>query len=419
MVSRLHRCQLLVSLFVLIWTGAGAQTIDAEAHRSIADALQKHVKDQPSVFPLEAYDGGVQSFVDGLQYPYFGYGERKYSYRTDFHPAIDVAYMPLETGDVKMVAGNIKRVRAPQTYLKRVYAIQAGTLYSAARIATGYKVVLKHRLPEPYFDSEGKAYTSYFTSYRHLDARSMVYLSLLARKVSGNEKATYEDIKGKYEFEAGEVIGFVGFSPQKSKTPPRTHLDFSLNLVSKPNTGQYIRDFSMNPLFLFPPFEYADPYSHSVADDGLPAYQFVIDADETIAPTKRKDGRIDVEIHSGFVAADGAFEARRYFVLNAMQLTVYNDGKQIGSYTVDRHQKLGYDTSSNDSLDALDKKLPHFLAPLDEQGDVYHMGAVIPARWLKRLNYDWSKPGRVEIRVSSIWDGYLQGHSTTIEIPLL
>jgi hypothetical protein len=417
-VNRTQTCLALCCLSVLAWSCANAQTIDAAAHRSIAAALQAHIKAHPSVFPLESYDGGVQSFVDGLRYPYFGYGERRYSYRTDFHPAFDVAYLPLETGDIKTLQGDIVKVRAPQTYLKHVYAIQAGTLYSVTLVASGFKIVLKHPLEDPYFDAEGKPYTHYFTSYRHLDARSILYLSLLARKVTGDVEATYKDLIGKYEFDAGEVIAAVGFSPEKTKTPPRTHLDFSLNLVSKPNTGQYIRDYSMNPLLLFPPFEYADPYSHSVTEGGMPAYQFVIGAEGVAAPTSKKDGHFGIEIHAGFVSAEGVFEPRRYFALNAMQVAVFNDGEQIGSYTIDRHQKLGYDTSSNDRLDNADTRVPHFVAPLDEQGDVYRMGGVIPARWLRKLDYDWSKPGKIEVRISSIWDGYLEGHSASIEIPL-
>lgn len=408
-----------ICLCLFLSNFANAQTIDAESHRSIADALQKHVEQQPSIFPLESPEGGVQSFISGMRYPYFGYGERKYSYRTDFHPAFDVAYVPLETGYVETAYGETRKVRAPQTYRKRVYAIQTGTLYSAALIGSGYKIVLKHKLAEPYVDSKGREYFDFYTSYRHVDARSIAYLSLLARRVTGHEKATYEDIIGKHQFRAGELVAFVGFSPAITKTPPRSHLDFSLNLMSKPNSGQHIRDYSVNPLLLFPPFEYADPYSYVSADGALAAYQFVINADDIVVPGKRKDGHIDIEIHSGFVTSDGAYEARRYFALNAMTVTVTNDDKQIGSYVVDRHQKLGYDTSSNVRLDKVNQTRPHFLAPLDEQGDVYRMGIVIPARWLRKLKYDWAKPGKVRIEVSSIWDGHLLGHSETIDIPLL
>ena len=405
-------------LLVLVCVGANAQKIDAASQQSIVEALQNHIREYPSVFPLEAYEGGVQSFDDGMRYPYFGYGERTYTHRTDFHPAIDVAYVPLEVGDVKTVLGDIRKVRAPQTYLKRVYAIQKGTLYSAALIASGYKVVLKHTLDEPYYDSDGRPYYDYFTSYRHLDARSMVYLSLLARRTTGNEKATFLDIIGKYEFQAGEALAFVGFSPEPSKTPPRAHLDFSLNLISKPNTGQHIRDYSMNPLLLFPPFEYADPNTYSVVDGGSHAYRFVFNESETIVPAKRTDGRVRIEIHSGSVSSEGGFEARRYFALNAMRVTVINDGRELGSYVVDRQQKLGYVTSSNDRLDNPSKKAPYFSAPLGEQGDVFKIDAVIPARWLRKMKYDWSKSGSVTVRVSSIWDEYLTGHDEMVEIPL-
>lgn len=409
---------IVLALCILAWSAATAQKIDAASHRSIAAALQEHVREHPSVFPLEALAGGVQSFDDGLRYPYFGYGERRYSYRTDFHPAFDVAYEPLETGEVTTVRGETVMVRAPQTYNKRVYAIQTGTLYSARQIPTGFKVVLKHRLEQPYYDSEGRPYHEYFTSYRHLDSRTIVYLTLLARRMTGNDKATLDELKGKYTFQAGEVIASVGFSPEKSRMPPRTHLDFSLNLVSKPNTGQFIRDYAVNPLFLFPPFAYGDPYAHQIAEDGNLAYQFVVDADAIVSPTKRRDGEVPIEIHAGGVAADGSFEPRRYFALNALEVTVSNDGKVIGTYTVDRHRKLGYDTSSNERMDEPDRKKPHFWAPLDEQGDIYRMDAVIPARWLKSLNYDWSRSGSVTVKISSIWDGYLEGHSKTIEIPL-
>jgi hypothetical protein len=414
--SRTREALLLLCVFA--WSSVNAQQMDSASHRSILETLQNHTQENPSVFPLEAYEGGIQSFVDGMRYPYFGYGERKYSHRDDFHPAFDVAYEPMETGDVTTLLGKTRTVRAPQTYLKRVYAIQKGTLYSAALIPSGYKVVLKHTLQEPYFDRKGRPHHNYFTSYRHLDVRSMVYLSLLARRVTNNMTATFEDLIGKHEFESGEIIAFVGFSPANSKTPPRSHLDFSLNLFSKPNTGQYIRDYSMNPLLLFPPFEYADPYSPNAAADGVPVYQFVANADESSTPTKKKDGRIAIEIHAGSTSIDGEFEPRRYFALNAMQITVTNDGEEIGAYVVDRHQKLGYETSSNDRLDNANQKKPHFEAPIGEQGDVFRIDAVIPARWLRKLKYDWSKSGEVTVKISSIWDGYLDGHNMTLVIPL-
>ena len=83
-------------------------------------------------------------------------------------------------------------------------------------------------------------------------------------------------------------------------------------------------------------------------------------------------------------------------MLNAIEVSVSNDGEVIGTCTVDRHGKPGYDTSSNERMEA-----------------------VIPARWPKSLIYDWSWPGMIAVRMSSIWDGYLQGHSKTIEILLL
>ncbi len=395
-----------------------AQEFDSESHRSVVAAFQNHIREHPSAFPLESPEGGVQSFVDGMRYPYFGYGERRYSYRTDFHPAFDVAYAPLETGDVTTILGDTRKVRAPQTYLKRVHAIQAGTLYSAKLISTGYKVVLKHKLEQPYYDSKGRPYYEYFTSYRHLDARSLVYLTLIARKLTGNDKATFEDIRGKHVFKAGDVIAYVGFSPEKTKTPPRSHLDFSLNLIEKPNTGQYIRDYSFNPLLLFLPFEYANPHEYKIDGDGNHAYQYVVEEGAITPPEKRKDGVVRIEIHAGGIDSDGNFNARRYFALNGMQVTVLNGGATIGEYTVDKHRKLGYKTSSNERLDKPDKTKPHFWAPLDEQGDVFVMDAVIPSRWLKKLKYDWSQPGSVTVKISSIWSGHLEGHDMTIEVPI-
>ena len=46
------------------------------------------------------------------------------------------------------------------------------------------------------------------------------------------------------------------------------------------------------------------------------------------------------------------------------------------------------------------------------------MGAVIPARGLRKMDSDWSKHGSISVRVSGIWDGYLDGHSETVEIAL-
>ena len=67
---------------------------------------------------------------------------------------MDVGYFPTETGNVTDESGEMWEVRAPQTYLKKVYAIQKGTLVSIALISTGYKIVLKHTLDTPYFDNE-------------------------------------------------------------------------------------------------------------------------------------------------------------------------------------------------------------------------------------------------------------------------
>jgi len=407
-----------VLLGTLACSSLHAQEIDAASHRSIVASLQAHIAEHPSVFPLESYTGGVQSFSDGLQYPYFGYGERRYSHRTDFHPAIDVAYVPLEVGEVKTVYGKTRTVRAPQTYLKRVYAIQEGVLESVSLKSSGYKVILRHTLEQPYVDSKGRTYHEFYTCYRHLDARSIAYLSLLARRVTNNDKATYEDVIDRYVFEAGEILGFVGFPPAETKTPPRAHLDFSLNLFSDPDKGQNIRDYSLNPLLLFPPFDYASPYVHSIRENGVPAYQFVVDESEIVAPKKRRDGRVQIEMHAGGTTDSGAFAALRYFALNAMQITIVNDAEILTTFTVDRHRKLGYNTSSYGDLDEVNEAIPHFAAPLDEQGDIFRMEAIIPARWLKKVGYDWSKSGSISIVISSIWDGYLDGHRQVIEIPL-
>ena len=408
----------ILAALAFVTTNTHAQEIDGDSHRSIVEALQLQIKEHPSVFPLEAYEGGVQSFAEGLRYPYFGYGERKYSHRTDFHPAMDVAYFPMEIGTVRTVQRKKKRVRAPQTYLKKVFAIQEGVLYSAARNSSGYKVILKHTLEQPYFDSRGRPYYEYYTCYRHVDPRTLIYLSLLARELFNDERATYEDLVEKYEFDAGETVAFVGFDPNIKSSAPRSHLDFSLNLFGDPDKGTNIRKYAFNPLLLFPPFDYADPYTHRIEENGVPAYQIVADAESVTPPTRRKNGRVQIEIHAGGSSADGAFVATRYFALNGMQVVVSNGGKELGSYTVDRHRKLGYDTSSYEQLDGLDKNNPHFSAPLGEQDDVFRMEAVVPASWLKSINYDWSKTGSISIELSSIWDGYLNDHTLSISIPL-
>jgi hypothetical protein len=174
----------------------------------------------------------------------------------------------------------------------------------------------------------------------------------------------------------------------------------------------------LNPLLLFPPFEYGNPQGRTVDEDGVPAYQFSINPQTIAPPTRRKDGHFQIEIHSGGLAEDGTYTATRYFALNAMHVTVSNGGQELASYSIDRQQKLGYDTSSYKTLDNPDESKPHFYAPLDEQGDVYQMQAVIPARWLKKIDYDWSMAGSISVRVASIWDGYLDGHFESFEIPL-
>ena len=137
-----------------------------------------------------------------------------------------------------------------------------------------------------------------------------------------------------------------------------------------------------------------------------------------VAPTKDGDGKFQIESDAGAASAGGAFVANRYYALNAMTITVFNGGAEVGRYVVDRHRKLGYDTSSYRRLDSPDESLPHFSAPLGEQQDVFRMEAVLPAEWLDDMDYDWSKPGSLSITLSSIWDGYLSGHNHAIEIPL-
>ncbi len=61
---------------------------------------------------------------------------------------------------------------------------------------------------------------------------------------------------------------------------------------------------------------------------------------------------------------------------------------------------------------------PYFDAPLDEQGDVYLMGAVLPKRWFDDIHYDWSRDGSVSVKISSIWDGSPDPHHLKIDIPL-
>jgi hypothetical protein len=395
-----------------------AQEIDADSYHSIVEALQLHIEKHPSVFPLEANDGGIQTFVEGLRSTYYAYGERRYTHRTDFHPAFDVAYSPKETGTVQTIDGQQVIVRAPQSYLKKIHAIQEGLLFAVERKSTGYKVILEHSLETPYYDSKGRAYDKYYTCYRHVDPRTLVYLTLLAREILKDDSLLYEDLVGRYVFEAGEVIAFVGFDPTIGSLPPRAHLDFSLNLFPKPDSGKSIRDYSLNPLLLFPPFGYGDPYTHQQEDQGLPVYRFVVDPESIEAPTKRRDGSLEIEIHAGMVGPNGDFVPSRYFALNAIQISIHNGGEMLGEYRVDRHLKAGYDPSSYETLDEHDERVPHFSAPLGEQGDIYRMGVVLPSRWLRKVGYDWSRPGSISVEISGIWDGYLSGHSESVEIPL-
>ena len=109
-MRRCHVVLTLVMAFASIITHA--QELDARAHRSVVEALQLHIEDDPSVFPLEGLEGGIQNYVDGLRLTYYGYGERRYTTRTDFHPAFDVGYFPEETGNVKAVNGQTVRVRS-------------------------------------------------------------------------------------------------------------------------------------------------------------------------------------------------------------------------------------------------------------------------------------------------------------------
>lgn len=411
-------CLLLIGIGLFTASDLYAQKIDAASYQSIVEALQFQVNNHPSVFPLGSMEGSAQSVPDGLRNVYFGYGERRYGNRTDFHPAMDVGYFPLETGDVITAFGKTRKVRAPKSYLKRIYAIQKGLLVSAAKNSTGYKIIFKHLLEKPYYDSKGRAYHEYFTSYRHVDIRSLAFLTKVARIVTKNEKAIYEDIVGKQVFNAGDLIAFVGYNPNTKTVLPRAHLDFSLHVFPDANKGSNIRKYSLNPLLLFPPFEYGDPQSHQIEPSGVPAYQFVIDQKTIFPPSKRKNGQFQIAIHAGGLSADGSYTTTRYFALNAMHVTVFNDGKELAAFTLDRHQKRGYDTSSYEGLDNPDKHRPYFYAPKDEQGDIFLMDAVLPKRWFKEIHYDWSKDGHVSVKVSSIWDATLDGHYLTIDIPL-
>lgn len=411
-------CLVLICACLFTTSELHAQKINAASQRSIAEALQRHLNNHPSVFPLEACEGGVQNVATGMQSIYFGYGERRYSDHTDFHPAMDIGYFPRQTGDVKTADGKTWKVRSPQSYLKKIYAIQKGLLVSAAKNISGYKIILQHRVETPYFDDQGRAYHEYFTSYRHVDSRSLDYLTGLAKKETGNEQASVQDITGKHVFEAGELIGFAGFNPNSKIVLPRAHLDFSLHVFADPKKGANIRNYSINPLLLFPAFDYGNPRAHQIEDTGVPAYRLVINQDTIVAPTNNKDGKFRIEIHAGGFSADGAWMVTRYYALNAMHVTVQNDGGKLADFVLDRQQKQGYDASSYNALDNPDTSRPYFDAPLDEQGDVFLVDAVLPSTWFGDLQYDWSQSGSVFVKVSSVWDGYLDGHYTMIEIPM-
>lgn len=397
-----------------------ADKINSASAESIVKALQNQVQQNPPAFPLESYAGGRQSIEDGLRSAYFGYGERRYSHRFDFHPAMDVGYFPTETGNVTDESGEMWEVRAPQTYLKKVYAIQKGTLVSIALISTGYKIVLKHTLDTPYFDNDGTAYYHYYTCYRHLDSRSLSYLSGLAKAFTNNPEATYEALFGKYVFEAGEQMALVGFTPDKNSVGlPRAHLDFSLNLFADPNKGNNIRNYALNPLLLFPPFEYVNPRSYKMGASHLPAYKIVVDESSIVIPGSKNDVSFKLQIHSGRLSEDGEYQVSRYFALNGLEAVLMNNGQQLGAYSIDRQRKLGYSTGSYDLMDNPNQSVPHFLAPLGEQGNVFEMTVVLPGFWFEENQYDWSKEGAVSIEISSIWEGYLEGHKHTFTIPLL
>ena len=408
---------LVMLAYSFLSTSLCAQEINDESYRSIVAALQLQQNAHASVFPLGSLGGEPQSVADGLRLTYFGFGERRFSNRTDFHMSLDVTYGPLETGNVETAHQKTRRVRAPESYLKKIYAIQDGLLVSAGPNSTGNKLILKHTLDQPYVDDQGREYHEYYTSYRHVDVRTLIYLSLGARKLLNDEEATYKDLVGKHVFPAGHTIAFVGFDPNSSGDP-RSHLDFSLHVFKDASKGSNIRKYSINPLLLFPAFEYADPYNYQLTADNMPAYQFVIDKESQVIPRKRKSGKFQIEIPAGGKLEDGSFKASRYFALNAVEFTVFNEGRELAIHKLNRDQRAGYDPSSYDGLDNPDESKPHFEAPLDEQGDVYQMGVVIPRRWFKDIDYDWSKSGVVRVSVSSIWSENLEGHELSFEMPL-
>ena len=404
---------------ILICGSVFAQKIDSDSAASIVKALQDQVRGNPSVFPLESYEGGVQSVADGFRQAYFGYGERRYSHRFDFHPAMDAGYFPTEIGQVTDEMGEFWEVRAPQTYLKKVYAIQKGELVSIALISTGYKIVLKHSLETPYYDNDGRAYYHYYSCYRHLDSRSLSYLDGVARAFTNDPESTHKELFGKYTFEAGEQVAFVGFTPDKTSVGiPRAHLDFSLNLFKDPNKGTNIRNYALNPLLLFPPFGYANPRSYEMGADHLPAYKFVVDEASIVTSNGEQHVEFVLQVQSGGLSAEGDYLVSRYFALNGVDIVLMNNGKQLATYRIDRQKKLGYHTKTYESLDNPNQSAPHFFAPLGEQEDVFKMAVVLPKVWFEEKRYDWSKDGSVSIKISSIWDGYLEGHNHSFTIPM-
>ena len=393
------------------------EKINEASYFSIVEALQYQAKKSAPAFPLEAYDGGAQSLMKGLQNSYFGYAERRYSYRTDFHPAMDLAYSPTESGMVVNEAGESKKVRAPSTYLKKVLAIQKGVLVKIALAGSGYKLTLKHRLEKPYLDNNGRVYDYFYTCYRHLDSRSLAYLDKVAQKTSNDPEATHKDLFGKYAFETGEQIALVGFNPFITSEVPRVHLDFSLNLYKDPDKGGNIRKYALNPLLLFPPFEYVGSESERVKNNTPRSYSMSIDEKSIIPPSKDRDGQLTIEIHSGYLS-NGVNAVTRYFALNGFDLSLHNNGEKVAGHRVDRHLKQGYNTKNFQELDTSNKTRPYFHAPSMEQGDVYKMKIVIPKVWIKKTNYDWSKSGFISVNLNSIWTGYLKGHQHTLKIPL-
>jgi hypothetical protein len=281
--------------------------------------------------------------------------------------------------------------------------------------STGFKMILQHQLEQPYKDVNGKEFSSYYTSYRHLDIRSVAYLTLMAREISDDKEASYRDLFGQHVFAAGDMIAFVGFSPEPSKIPPRAHLDFSLNMYDDPDKGQNLRDFSLNPLLLFQAFVYQDPSTFTLTDNNISAYKISFDKSSLTKPQVKLDASIDIQLKAGGINAQGNFEATRYFALNEVSIKVFNGDEVIGAYIINRHLKLGYNTSSYTKLDNYNLNFPYLDSPLQEQSDIYKMGVVVPAKWLKKIGYDWQKSGKIEMRAASIWDGYLEGHYQSFE----